>query len=172
MLYRQIWRIRNFLLILFIPFIGKSYFIPQFGIKKLFSCRRNKLFRFSILNLRKPIEKILFFLCFHLELFINLCFFLIPSETVNKFECFHISKWKEEFYFCLFALPNGKREYILFINASLSSWEDFFFFIFRWIEPLSHKKLFSFHLQINDRVAFWLLSYPELAYTFYPTSDV
>ena len=27
-----------------------------------------------------------FFLCFHLELFINLCFFLIPSGIANKFK--------------------------------------------------------------------------------------
>ena len=74
------------------------------------------------------------------------------------------SQWKEEIRLYLFAFYDRKREYILFINASLSSWEYFFFFIFWWITPLSHKKIFSFHSQINDRVAFQLLSYLELAY--------
>jgi len=86
-------------------------------------------------------------------------------ERRNLFLFICNSQWKEEIRLCLFAFYDRKRENIFYLLTLPCRLENISFSLFS--DGLRHfltKKIFSFHSQINDRVAFRLLSYSELAY--------
>ena len=82
-------------------------------------------------------------------------------ERRNLFLFIYIFQWKEDFYLH-FSIERENISYLLMLPCRL---ENISFSLFSdGLRRFLTKKIFSFHSQINDRVAFQLLSYLELAY--------